>query len=72
MATSYYRAAFLETLPTLSSSQTDDLKIEEKDDSGRPVLRVWLCRLTRADGYTGPRVTVEAFDVSTGRWHAVR
>lgn len=54
-----YRPAYLATLPTISSAQADDLKIEETDADGSPVLRVWLSRLGPADGYRGPRVTVE-------------
>lgn len=49
-----YDAAFLTTLPTLARDQSCDLKI----DTG--LVRIWLSRVTRADGAPyDHRITVE-------------
>jgi hypothetical protein len=45
--------AHLEALPTLRAGHTDNLKVETLTE------RVWLSRLTKADGFTGDPVTVE-------------
>lgn len=57
-----YKLAELEALPTLSVSQSDDLKV----DTG--TRRVWLARTGVADGepYEN-RVTVEEYDGD--RWN---
>lgn len=48
-----YSAAHLYTLPTIIQGHFDDLKIET------PTERVWLSRLTNADGLKGSPITVE-------------
>lgn len=52
----------LADMPTLRQGQDADLKF----DNGK--IRVWLSRLTKADGYTGPAVIVETFNARTGEW----
>jgi hypothetical protein len=55
--------AELRSLPTISSAQADDLKI---DHDG---VRVWLSRMTVEDGAVcDHQVTVETFRASTGQW----
>lgn len=55
----------LERLPTLSVSQTDNLKVEDADRG----IRVWLARTTVADGEPyNNRVSVEQYDDGLGRW----
>lgn len=52
---------YLEKLPTLSTGQADDLKID------RPTVRVWLSRCGYKDGEPfAHKVTVER--LSEGRW----
>ena len=61
-----YTAQELEALPTLSTGQADDLKVEGEDDRGR--YRVWLSRCTVEDGELfNNAVTVERFDGD--RWY---
>lgn len=55
------RVEDLEALPTISSSQFDDLKI----DTGE--IRVWLSRMTEEDGHKGSRISYEKF--YRGRWY---
>lgn len=56
-----YTAAELEAMPTISSAQTDDLKV----DTG--TLRVWLARTGVADGEKwNNRISVEV--LKDGRW----
>lgn len=51
-----YTKKHLEGLPTLSQGQTDNLKIE------RPAYRVWLSRMTVADGMEyDNQVTIERY-----------
>jgi len=52
--------AELKKLPTLCVGQCCSLKIERLDEG----LRVWLCRV-------GGGVTVERYDVASGRWNVV-
>lgn len=60
-----YTAADLENLPTLSTSQADDLKIDDGN------TRVWLCRCGVADGMPyDNQITIEELD-SHGRWVVV-
>jgi len=55
----------LKSMPTIASSQTDDLKF----DDGK--TRVWLSRLRRADGLPyNNQVTIEKF--KNGSWSLVR
>ncbi|MCH7548015.1 MAG: insulinase family protein, partial [Candidatus Krumholzibacteriota bacterium] len=58
-----YSLKELEAMPTLTTSHTDDLKVEE------PGLRLWLSRMTVEDGapYVN-QVTVERYNRQTG-WH---
>lgn len=57
-------AAELRRLPTISESQTDNLKI----DNGR--FRAWLSRMTTADGMPyNNQVTIE--ELQAGRWVTV-
>lgn len=53
----------LNKLPTISQGHTDDLKINT------PSRRVWLSRLTVADGMPyDNQVTEEVFNKHTGEW----
>lgn len=62
-----YTLAELEALPTLSVSQSCNLKIEEHP------YRVWLSRCDETDGepYKN-KVTVEKCNIETGTWRTVR
>lgn len=56
----------LQAMPTITKGLTDDLKIETPD------RRVWLSRVTVADGVPYPnQVTVESPNVH-GEWVTVR
>jgi len=60
-----YTLKELESLPTLSVGQADDLKIENDD------TRVWLSRMTTADGMEYDNmVTIEL--LIDGRWITVK
>jgi len=60
-----YTLKELESLPTLSVGQAEDLKIE------RGGTRVWLSRCSKADGEPyNNKVTVEQY--LKGRWVTVR
>lgn len=57
----------LESMPTLSQSQADDLKIDEDG------VRVWLSRMDESDGAPyHSEVTVEVLSKDTGKWEVVR
>lgn len=59
-----YTLKQLEALPTLSTSQSCDLKIESSFPK-----RVWLSRCGVEDGEPYPnKVTVEYWDVEEQRW----
>lgn len=61
-----YTAEELEAMPTLSESQTDDLKV----DTGQ--IRVWLCRCGVDDGMPyNDQVTVEMLNPKNYRWETV-
>lgn len=63
MSTQRYTLAYLKSLPTLSTAQADDLKIE---DGG---VRVWLARTGIEDGEPyNNKVTIEVYNQQTGRW----
>lgn len=56
-----YTARYLRSLPTLSTGQADDLKIDDGEH------RVWLSRCTVADGEPyDDKVTVETLE--RGKW----
>lgn len=56
-----YGLAELQRLPTLSTGQADDLKIDDEE------TRVWLSRCTVADGEPyNNKVTIER--LTDGRW----
>lgn len=58
-----YTLSQLESMPTLSTSQGDDLKVDEDG------VRVWLSRMDVEDGMPyHSQVTVEVLDEETGRW----
>lgn len=60
-----YSLSELEALPTLSVSQTDDLKIENKTSG----FRVWLARTGVDDGEPfDNKVTVECYDWVSRLW----
>ncbi len=62
--TGRYSAAELSRMPTLFTSQADDLKVDEDG------IRVWLARTTVADGEPyDNKITVEAFE--NGRWEVI-
>jgi hypothetical protein len=64
-----YTLAELQALPTLESGHFDNLKIDEKVGSSH--ARVWLSRLTVADGMPyNNQVTVEE-RVGSGNWETV-
>ena len=56
-----YSKAALQALPTLATSQFDDLKVETDAE------RVWLSRMTKEDGATGSGIKVEHKD-ARGNW----
>lgn len=58
---SKYKLAELKALPTLAVGQADDLKIATS------TMRVWLSRMTRADGAPFENVVTEEKLVD-GRW----
>ena len=54
----------LNKMPTIDSGQADDLKYETKD------LRVWLSRMTIADGMEyNNQVSIDA--IVNGKWHTL-
>ena len=61
-----YTAQELKAMPTLSTGQADDLKIEDEDTDGP--YRVWLSRCGVEDGEPYPnKVTIERYDGD--RWY---
>jgi len=61
MNSEWRNLAYLKSLPTLTTGQADDLKIEEE------YTRVWLSRCTVLDGEPyNNKVTVER--LINGRW----
>lgn len=66
MYTRKIKVSKLEKMPTLAVGQADDLKLEDVTRYGVPV-RVWLSRMTEADGVT-KRATVEHFFRHQGKW----
>lgn len=61
-----YKLEYLKSLPTLCTSQADDLKIE------RPCRRVWLSRCGVEDGEPyGNKVTVEVRPLNGAPWYEV-
>lgn len=59
-----YNLQELECLPTLSTGQADDLKIDEGN------TRVWLSRMTVEDGMEyNNQVSIEK--LQNGRWNVV-
>ena len=63
---SEYTAEELRAMPTLSTGQADDLKIERLDGGG---LRVWLSRMTVEDGMPyDDQITIEEYNHRDGRW----
>jgi hypothetical protein len=64
--TKYFTTAELQALPTLSQGHTDDLKMETT------ARRVWLSRLTKADGQPyDNQITIEAKN-EDGSWSIIR
>jgi hypothetical protein len=57
-----YTLTELEALPTLMVGQTDDLKIET------PTHRVWLSRMTVADGMPYPNQVTEEYRNPGEHW----
>lgn len=61
-----FTVAELDAMPTLIQGQAEDCKVST------PTERVWLSRLTPADGFTGNRISFEHFDAASGKWRPGR
>jgi hypothetical protein len=63
-----YSLEFLENLPTITTAQSSDLKIDTHESMGR--FRYWLSRCTVADGEPyDNKVTIER--LLNGRWTVI-
>jgi len=63
----YQIYAHLDSLPTISQSQADNLKYDDGE------TRIWVSRMGPEDGLEeGGEVTIEYLDEDAGRWEIAR